>query len=80
MSARRVVVSFTLKQAEALYRLAACSADTYEDAEAVLVDAGSITAGYNALAALSRVTYGTSSVGIPITCDHAEAQEAQVQA
>lgn len=57
MKRRRIHVSLTPKEAEALVQLAECASMTYEDAEGVLDGATAIAAGYRAIAKLNHEIY-----------------------
>lgn len=50
--ARKITVTFTEAQAYALWRLAECAANTYDDALCVLDKPQAVYAGYRALSAL----------------------------
>lgn len=54
MSRTHVTVTLTDLEARALYRLAECAANTYDDAEAVLVQPTYVRAGFRAIAKLRK--------------------------
>lgn len=57
MSARKIHVTLTAKEADALVRLAECSANTWEDAIVVLDTGIEVAAGFRAIEKLNRSIY-----------------------
>ena len=52
MTRRHVTVTMTEAEAHALWRLAECAANTWDDAESVLVDSQKVRAGFRGIAKL----------------------------
>lgn len=60
MTARKVHVTLTEKEAEALVLLAECASMTHEDAETTLDTPGRVAAGYRAIEKLNHEIYKKS--------------------